>query len=128
VNAAEEETKMTPPGSTLADMSTVLPGFRAYWDAPENLFLEADGSYWACGVLAMAAEFVIENHRNLSDEAWVGLARQVRLLYDQSDDMRGCLGACFIENLEFKACSTTVRKYVKPEILNHFHYEGKVDS
>ena len=109
----------------LADFIRILPAFDVYWPSPDNLFREDDGSYTPCGVFAAASTYIRENSGQLSQAQWRNLGHLVVKYFNAGEDMRGVLGACLVENLEFEACSKAFSDHVDPAILRHFHYEGR---
>jgi hypothetical protein len=47
----------------------IFPEFTAYWDAADNPFREADGSYTVCGVFSQFTHFVRQYFRSFSSSA-----------------------------------------------------------
>src|SRR5262245_41816117 len=90
----------------LGDFERLFPEFAAYWRSQDNLFLEEDGSFRPCGVFSRAAEYIWEPSRQLTEKDWNGLAELVRKYFDAGEELRGVLGACLVEDLQFEECSS----------------------
>jgi hypothetical protein len=116
---------MLSPQQLLDDFSFALPGFSAAWDDPENLFREEDGSFTHCGVFSSVSHYLRDRAADLSDDQWRAVGSLVEKYFAAGDELRGCLGACLIENMEFEEYSPIVRRHVPDEILRHFHFEGR---
>jgi hypothetical protein len=118
---------MLPGQQVLEDFIHVLPDFATYWAAPDNLFREKDGTYTACGVFACLADFLRENATSLSAGDWRSVGDLIEKYFAAGEEMRGVLGACLIENMQFEKCSQLFSSHVSEGILRYFHFEGRAE-
>lgn len=118
---------MLPGKQVLEDFIHLLPGFATYWASPDNLFCEEDGTYTACGVFACVADFLREKAATVSVGHWRSVGDLIEKYFAMGEEMRGVLGACLIENMQFEKCSQIFSSHVNEEILRYFHFECRAE-
>jgi hypothetical protein len=88
------------PSELLDRLVAIFPEFAAYWDAADNLFREAGGSYTVCGVFSHFTHFVREYFPSFHPSGFSELRDLIEECLQEPDtDISHAVGVCFLENM-----------------------------
>jgi hypothetical protein len=79
-----------------------FPGFEGQWFSDENLFINEDGTYTSCGLLAEFSHFYIDNFDALDKNTCKEILRLFEGVVEEDDsasDISSSIKVCFLENI-----------------------------
>jgi hypothetical protein len=110
----------------LAELIRIRPDFQAHW-ASENLFLDDDGTFTACGVFSQFTGFFRERHHEMKKEELEAVAALVSRC-ERDDFLSESAYTCFLENIAGDPSDKTLAPYLSQaalEFMSHWRPEKK---
>lgn len=105
-------------------LQSIAPGFRAYWNDPENLHVDDDGSYTFHGMFSEFSSYVLDHFESLDEHVRIQLFEFIEACvshHPRSDtDLGNAAYTCFLENVTNDPVSSLIRPYLGPESLAYF--------
>ena len=113
------------PQNLLRRLFELVPGFQSQWDAPDNLFINDDGSFTVHGVFSVFSAYVREEFGNFDQTTRSNLFQYIEecvntdIHSDAGVSNAAC--TCFLENLAGEgALSEEIRQHLGPKSKKYF--------
>ena len=96
-------------------LASIFPDFESYWNSPDNLFREEQGSDTICGVFSAFSHFARERFASFQPTALDNLGRFVEQFLEAPDtELRNDCGACVLENMTSEAFTDSFVAHLGP--------------
>jgi hypothetical protein len=116
------ETKSFDPQELLDAAFSMIPTFRLYWQSPDNVFINSDGSYSHCSVFAQLSHYLPEHISDLKGPDLSTLFNFVETcIVNKQEGLSNAACTCFLENLASEgALSQTISPYLGKRSKEYF--------
>jgi hypothetical protein len=109
------------PAALLDRLGSLFPGFRAQWEATDNYYIEADGSFSYCGVFAELSHFFRERFGSIPQPALEEFGTLIsECMICPSSELDTAAATCFLENMAYERFSAELKRYLCGNALEFF--------
>lgn len=112
---------MNSPTVLRDDLLQACPDFSVHWNEEGNCFVEDDGSFTCCGVLAVFGYYLRDRFDGIAPESLQQVGRILDRAMDEGDaDLRDSIAACFVENMENEPFTERLKEHLGPLVRGLF--------